>query len=444
MSSDDLREYLREQGEQGCPEGEGQFTLAEKEAIRKLGAFQLPFEGAWILKIVQALVAGGTTGTISVRIAARWVHIDFEAPPSWTVEAVRRALLSATPPSEDSLQHLVVGLRAVAFKDSRRFRLALAGAVLEWNGAFEIVERERRHTLSVEHVRTRASASEARGSQEVATLIKVLRERAFTCPLELQIDSVVSSGLAGCPSHGFNRGTVPISTLHSGAVTPQFVPPPPVASRLPQIPTFPRLTKFLAGQWSLPPKLGCLAVVCAHIRPIGGSHWRVWSCPSYCYWIRDGVVVERARIPLKNRGVSVGLYLSASGLDTDLTTLSLLSSSEKNQRFQAAARELTSQLDGIDLAGILYPAKQERELGTLANLIAPALGSVVMFGLKPVLLPLLLTGAVVLRRGGDNARQNIQEQSETLLSALCALCEQWSELFSPDPGSPDRAPTVLD
>lgn len=68
QAHDPLQNWLHSVGSQGALESEGDFSIAQDKAWEKLGAFQLPFTGAWVLKLVQAAVAGEATSIDRVPI----------------------------------------------------------------------------------------------------------------------------------------------------------------------------------------------------------------------------------------------------------------------------------------------------------------------------------------------------------------------------------------
>ncbi|MCW5871526.1 MAG: hypothetical protein KIS61_30010, partial [Candidatus Eremiobacteraeota bacterium] len=57
----ELEEFLRAQVDEGAKDSSGQFTLSREKALEKLAAYQLQGGHAWVLKIVQAVVASGAS-----------------------------------------------------------------------------------------------------------------------------------------------------------------------------------------------------------------------------------------------------------------------------------------------------------------------------------------------------------------------------------------------
>lgn len=64
----ELENYLRREKNRGTNDSEGKFTLSSEKALAKLAEFQLPFAGAWAIKIIQAIVASGVETEIRVKL----------------------------------------------------------------------------------------------------------------------------------------------------------------------------------------------------------------------------------------------------------------------------------------------------------------------------------------------------------------------------------------
>lgn len=60
----DLGQFLARQGSQGQWDSEGAITVDHGRALRTLGRFSLPFDYAWVLRVVQAAVAWGSPGLV--------------------------------------------------------------------------------------------------------------------------------------------------------------------------------------------------------------------------------------------------------------------------------------------------------------------------------------------------------------------------------------------
>jgi hypothetical protein len=179
-------------------EQEGSFTLAREKALLKLADFQLPYDGAWAVKIVQCAVTVENQTGIRIQQTIRETRFGFDCPSSWTLEALESAFFTPEPVSESSVNHLMIALWAVGVGKKRGFLLTLPelAEALLWDGAvMHRVPLEEpigcslivSHRPSVHSFRDwiRVPRLSARLNVEVA---KALSERCYTCHVPLELD----------------------------------------------------------------------------------------------------------------------------------------------------------------------------------------------------------------------------------------------------------------
>ena len=104
-----LEQFLASQQEVGLAESQGAFTIARDEALRKLASFRLPFERAWVLKIVQAAVASGAP-SLDIKQTSTDTEFHFTAPKSWTLDRLEEAFFTPNLSGDRALDHLMAGL----------------------------------------------------------------------------------------------------------------------------------------------------------------------------------------------------------------------------------------------------------------------------------------------------------------------------------------------
>ena len=108
-----LKQFLESKASHGVPDSQGQFTLSSEEAFHKLSHLCLEDTEDWILKVVQATVAGGGT-KLSLKHSRRALTVDIhglaELP---TLQEIERAIFSPELPTSPFLSELVVGLRTL-------------------------------------------------------------------------------------------------------------------------------------------------------------------------------------------------------------------------------------------------------------------------------------------------------------------------------------------
>ena len=102
----------------------------------KLAGYQLPFDGAWAVKVFQAAVAAGAQEEIRVTLGRRVVVFHFESTQPWELDEVEEAFFNPEPSTVRHVKNLVSGLWAVGVGEKRAFQLRLEGAgeSLVWNG----------------------------------------------------------------------------------------------------------------------------------------------------------------------------------------------------------------------------------------------------------------------------------------------------------------------
>ena len=139
-------------------------------------------------------------------------------------------------------------------------------------------------------------------------------------------------------------------------------------------------------------------------------------------WILNGIVVRDDELPnAPDLLCSCSLYLSAEGLDTDLSGLSLIESPERQRRIVSACREL-SKLSSQELpVGKTIQAAQTHEGGyLLGGLLGVAgLGFLAMAPAVGAVTILVGYGLAKGRKNLSDARQ--EEIHQALLESVASL-----------------------
>lgn len=347
----ELEKFLLAQVGEGQHDSAGKFTLARGKALEKLASFQLPRETAWVSKLVQAAVAGGSTG-IAVRQTSTDIFFVFEPPPDWTLNMVEDAFYDPEVSPDRALDHFKRGLWPVSIRDMRPFRLVLPGEpqALFWTGE----EFQRRPSepvkyleLTVSH-RNRLQGSgfpylrEIESARGNAGTLRELCENCFTCPIPLKVDGRRLDALQGCPMHGFSPSSYPIRVALAKADLPDFQPPrltyggyAPVNAGQSQLNT------IFQTKLTIPSRISVGLLLCASIEKVAlGDASRPVPQPrsSVLNWVRDGVIVGREALPVNQLSCAAGLFLSADGLESDLTGFGLIRTPEVTRRQLEACR----------------------------------------------------------------------------------------------------------
>ena len=67
-SSDPLHSYLSQARSEGEQDSQGVFSLSKEQVLEKMATFSFPFRGAWLVRLVQSLVATGNRDGIEVQL----------------------------------------------------------------------------------------------------------------------------------------------------------------------------------------------------------------------------------------------------------------------------------------------------------------------------------------------------------------------------------------
>lgn len=335
----------------GSLDSEGVFTLAQEKAVEKLSSFQLPRPEAWILKLLQAAVASGAD-RLEVRTGGNFTFFSCSPQELFEVDALADSLLCLQQTPSEAAEHLAVGLRAVGFGAKRAFTLAFEQGcecfLLAWDGKklAQMVENlpQPNHRLMLRI----AVAHPARDSRfphllsnppAVEAELAELAAGAEVCPIPVLVNGKRVDTLTAPlvdPGHGLGKRVVlsvgwsphqegmdlpklglpgGISTLGSGmALTDRF--------------TDKRVFHVVGDARSQ--DLSCIVKlsygyhVDSHRSSLG--KFRLHNKPrhSYVHWVKDGVVCDRHRWRFEPAAVAFDLYLSAEGLATDATGLSVV------------------------------------------------------------------------------------------------------------------------
>ena len=344
-------QFLEQQTESGEALSEGSFSISLEKAVEKLARFQMPFEGAWALKIIQSAVSSGTIKRIAVKITRKHTQFRLEGEWNWTLEQVEDALLAPAFQGASALVHLVTALRFVGFNQKREFWFGaptLEEAIV-WDG--ETLSRApcgKNHDHVLLKI-TNSASTEKSGFFSgfrpkkcgIATVTKLLSTRAHTCPIALAMDTRRLDALEQDSRHGWGPQSqlMQIRTCLDESLPPLKVPQGTLEGLTKaQVLVEQGLleaTKEVLNNLELSPVCGIAYLLSAHLKSEPGAAKPAWkdkeSC-SFLNWVKDGVVIQSESLDSKPGFCSVGLFLSAEGLGVDLSSFRLLESPEKAKR----------------------------------------------------------------------------------------------------------------
>lgn len=359
----------------GTLDSEGAFTLAADAALEKLASFQLGRNSAWILKIVQAAVA---LNARSMKIIQSTDGTGFvlEAPDMFELPDFERALLATEVVLDGGLGHLAVGLRAVGFGDKRPFTLAL-----EENGERTLFHSDgKKFSKSTKPIDRAARAriqigvafpAEDRGrslgglkrsaGRAMAEYDEVVNF-AETCPIPLTFDGrrvdTMDAVSRFAQDSSCARLSVGWTSLHDPADTPPFLLPQGLALQDSTASIKEKLSDkftdkrifFFDGDLSqtrakMMTKVNYYYKVLHHRSNHKSFEFQSIPRQSYCCWVSDGVIIQKDHIPWTASPVTCDVYLSAEGMEKDLSGMKLGSPEEKQRRFEAVRGQLNFQIE---------------------------------------------------------------------------------------------------
>lgn len=389
---------------------EQSFSISKEKALEKLAAFQLPFKGAWALKIVQCAVAGGFT-SLKIDLSVKVTTFTFEGSSGFSLAEVGQAFFDPNYSARPDLCHLVAALRVRGYNEMHPFWLTLAGEsqAMVWDGeAMRITEQkpdripDHAFQLTFSNLPKGESMSvvglftEIAGSGRNAEITKVLSNFAFACPIPLTLDGRRIDALQNDPQHGWSpESQLLMIGFRDGPLPALPLPRHTWAHTVPHQVTVDsdlQLASAKLRQLTNEKAEHSLAYLfSAHIKRVKSGKNYVWKDSqgvSTLHWVLDGVIVQQEALTDWPEFCSAACFVNASGIPTDITGFRLQSSKEKKRR-TATAKELlssalddTAQLDFEEMGRVIN--KRERTvggvmviIGTVCLVMNPFIGLVV-------------------------------------------------------------------
>lgn len=432
----ELNQFLHARLQEGEESESGDFKLDREGAVRKTAAHQISQPGYWALKVIQALVAGGEGVEIRVKLGRKRTVFQAGTFAGWPTEEIEERFWLLESDPERSFQHLKTGLWNVGMHQGRCFTIGLPGKVeLHWNGrAFE--RRESRvaresFSLTVDHLEPGLSVWAMKGwraaHREIASVSQALSGRGICCPVPLYLGGRRLDALYLCPYHGAcGTSAVPMAIGFVSAGEPRWTVSRGTFEGLnwrDKLKTRAQFRRSVeeAIEAAAPVEQTWLAYLyTAGLSETGGknSELVIQAKNSRCNWVMDGVVVHRENFLKESTRVSVGVFLSAEGLETDLTTLNLRQSEARTGRYKAAISAMLEPLNEQQQFDLSYVLEQEKGKDR-AEAMSLAFGALV---LPPLGLFMVKDIRDQFRNAGEQGRQVIEE----VLSGQGELAEKWS------------------
>ena len=366
----DISSYLAGQVAEGELESEGKFTMSQDEAARKLARFSMPFDYAWVLKVIQAAVAWGSP-EIEVRQFRTFSLFRFcpeEVGSLPNEEGLLGALLSGKMLNSDPLSLLCQGLRSLVEQAGLSFRLLIERpgqdgrpihAGVDANG-LPMEEKLARVApspgvrLMVAHLPLekctlgRFLPKPLLSDRPDLKIAEALRRFCFVCPVPLTLDQRRIDGLLNHPDWGFSfRRRRPI--LLGRADSPELSTwplPTEFEEKILSINTLARRAQRGYGG----AKSGNIWFYLTGLQLQPGELWEKQLARtkeiSYhqLFLVNQGVVVDAYRAQIRTEHAQLAIFISSEGMPTDLSGFTVSQTEELHR-----AVKVTSQAVSLEL-----------------------------------------------------------------------------------------------
>lgn len=416
-------------------DSEGAFTIAGSRAVRKMARYQLPFRAAWAVKIVQCAVKEGAIATITVELTARAATFHFHTT-SFTTDQVEEAFCSPLASLNAALGHLITALWGIGFNEGWPFQLTLAKSdeSLVWDGQnlhrLQVDKPAVKTSLVVSLNSTREGGwlnGIARSADLNAQILTTLKRYGFTSPIPLVVDGRRVDSLQACWGHGFSSQSFPLAMGFAQADIPDLPLSPgtfdkqPTSSRT----ELPALADGMRAMQQVSPKpfASVPYLLSYHYSVVEQTAFSEFEpSQSLIYWVRDGVVVQSEPLLAEPTVLSLGCFVSADGLECDLTTFHLVDNPERRRRREKARLAVVESIGKLTTVSDSMEELAQAVRGKASwNQKLYLLAGFGTFWVSPV-AGLLLAGAGWLSTKSADAR--INERSRRYQSDIAGLLER--------------------
>lgn len=440
-SSSQLDWLIEQSRQQGQVESEGHFTMDRDKALDKLAKFQLPFEGAWALKIIQSIVATGESEAIRVELNWKETRFTFDSD-SWSLDEIETEFFQVDEDRDSPYADLARGLWPVALGEHRTFSLSLPGQLeaLVWNG--ERLIRADLESLPEVAVLSVALFPSPQGRlDEVKALAnysarnellhEVIKRHCFTCPIPLTLDYDRIDALLDCPRFGINERSLPLFVDSAPCELPSLRIPPGTKDRTVQRRSLRKLVrdffstrhdefgveklwKDFLNNFSPVEETELPYLVSFRMKFEKTSGWNQLPGRSALYWVKHGVVVDQDPLNDALTLCSLGCFANGDDLPTDLTGLRLRQTVERQSRLAKARGALYVRLgESAPTRETVEPILGASRHGKTLGAFSTAIGLVAAFVVPGLGIPIMAIGGT-LWGGKYRQEKKVRRLSEEL------------------------------
>ena len=342
----------------------GEFTVDVEAGFHKLAHSQLPRTTAWLLKIVQAVVSSGAP-SLKIQQMRRETLFDFRPPDMSVFDNLEKNFNSHALREVTPIRHLLLGLRAVSIGQGRAFALGVS------RGGRQTTYRSNGVSFSRVDSRIKRGVNGVRLSVEAVA--KKGRLPSFRSRLTLEEISELERGCQACPipvtcdgrrldtldqqekKPNQNQAVLALAwrASNESEVLPSFSLPGGVdlsSSWRPTDRLWDKRIFWLDGlarerEVSFVARFSYYYKVAKYGEGENDFEFASYASPSLVHWVLDGVIAssQQLRLPVEP-SVRLEVFLSADGLQTDISGLVPLENAERSKRLSMGLEKSTKNL----------------------------------------------------------------------------------------------------
>ncbi|MGE0489949.1 MAG: hypothetical protein AB7S38_12155 [Vulcanimicrobiota bacterium] len=307
---DDFLEWARG----GPAESSGAFTIDAEGALAKLSGHQLAERGMWLVKMVQAAVAGGAP-SIQIDLSSHDIEVRFLASDRLKADHILDMMTTGQLPSSRWQRHLLVALRAAYGQNPNLMAWSAPGG-----GSIRLAgkqfERGDQSDPNLYSFLVRAPLRWLRGADEYELLCR----RCWLCPVPLLVNGQRTN--TTFPPHLPIKGDniyLATAALVSGGDSFEADLSPPQGERVaPQL--FVHKTPGLRECFLFrgPEQPGRQSV--RGLATLGTD----LGAKAELVYVQDGALLDPIPLPLRLSRLNLRVYLSGNQHKTDLSEMKLL------------------------------------------------------------------------------------------------------------------------
>lgn len=403
---DPVQDFLSQELDQGVIDSTGVFTLDPARAWEKANTYNLPFWGAWVLKLVQVAVLRDCSSLhIQQNRATTSFHFRFQEPHSWDPEILKVALFDFGVESPPGISHLAEAILFLTKKLEHTVKISTEHHTLFcWDGenlefSPEQLPCSNQISLTVSHIPWDEKGAlknliSRPGKEFSIDISNALTQHCYASPIPIHLDNRLIAGLHNDPKFSPSEQNRPFALLHSQAV-PEL---DTMHGDFLQLWSDPFQSRYLnitlPSGWLDPPReaYGILVLCCAYVLPVRSKMtpfdkgqtkiYRLNQGPSTLVWVQNGVIVGRENLEERRAPVGFLVVAGAQGLATDVTGLQLIENEARSAKKDAVLKQFAQILERrrTELQGLEVSGMGTEQLSMLKVQTGMALFAVLPFG----------------------------------------------------------------